>query len=57
MKSSPYSTRREGAGDSNRVVLVIVVLALLFIVIITYFVAHMPQKPEPPKLIRHVLRS
>jgi hypothetical protein len=33
-----------GAGDSNRVVLAIVVLALLFIVIITYFVAHMPQK-------------
>ena len=34
----------EGASDSNRVVLAIVVLALLFIVIITYFVAHMPQK-------------
>ena len=33
------------AGDSDRVVLVIVALALLFILIMTYFVAQMPQKP------------
>ena len=33
------------AGDSGRVVLVIVALALVFIGIITYFVAQMPQKP------------
>jgi hypothetical protein len=33
------------AGDSNRVVLVIVALALVFIVIMTYFVAQMPLKP------------
>jgi hypothetical protein len=33
------------AGDSDRVVLVIVALALLFIVIMTYFVAQMPPKP------------
>jgi hypothetical protein len=33
------------AGNSGRVVLVIVVLALVFIGIITYFVAQMPQKP------------
>ena len=35
----------QDAGDSNRVVLVIVVLALIFIVVMTYFVAQMPQKP------------
>ncbi len=33
------------AGDSGRVVLVIVALALVFIGIITYFVAQMPTKP------------
>ena len=33
------------AGDSGRVVTVIVALALLFIAIITYFVAQMPQRP------------
>ena len=49
-KSRP-SLGREGsalddtqeAGDSSRVVLVIVALALVFIAIITYFVAPMPQ--------------
>ena len=30
----------QDAGDSNRVV-----LALIFIVVMTYFVAQMPQKP------------
>ncbi len=44
MQEQSVLDETEGAGDSNRVVLVIVVLALLFIVIITYFVAHMPQK-------------
>ena len=33
------------AGDSDRVVLVIVALVLLFIVIMAYFVAQMPPKP------------
>ena len=33
------------AGDSSRVVLVIVALALVFIGIITYFVVQMPPKP------------
>ena len=33
------------AGDSSRVVLVIVALALVLIAIITYFVAQMPPKP------------
>jgi len=52
-KGDPSRSREEqfvlddtpGAGDSNRVVLVIVVLALMFMAIITYFVAQMPQKP------------
>jgi hypothetical protein len=52
-KSRPSRTREEKsalddtqeAGDSARVVPVIVALALVFIVIITYFVAQMPQKP------------
>ena len=35
----------QGAGDSDRVVLVIVALALVFIVIMTYCVAQMPLKP------------
>ena len=35
----------QGAGDSDRIVLVIVALALVFIVIMTYFVAQMPLKP------------
>jgi hypothetical protein len=35
----------QDAGDSNKVVLVIVVLALIFIVVMAYFVAQMPQKP------------
>jgi len=36
----------QDAGDSNKnVVVVIVVLALIFIVVMTYFVAQMPQKP------------
>jgi hypothetical protein len=51
---SPLSRSREQksvlddtqeAGDSSKVVLVIVALALVFIAIITYFVAQMPQKP------------
>ena len=52
-KSCPSRSREEKsvlddtqeAGDSSRVVLVIVALALVFIAIITYFVAQMPQKP------------
>ena len=52
-KSRPSRSREEKsalddtqeAGDSGRVVLVIVALALVFIAIITYFVAQMPQKP------------
>ena len=35
----------QDAGESNRVVRVIVALALIFIGIMTYFVAQMPQKP------------
>jgi hypothetical protein len=52
-KADPSRSREEqsvlddtqGAGDSDRVVLVIVALALVFIVIMTYFVAQMPLKP------------
>ena len=52
-KSRPSRSREEKsalddtqeAGDSSRVVLVIVALALVFISIITYFVAQMPRKP------------
>jgi hypothetical protein len=52
-KGDPSRSREEQSvpddtqevGDSDRVVLVIVVLALLFIVIMTYFVARMPPKP------------
>jgi hypothetical protein len=34
-----------GTELANKVVLVIVILALLFIAIMTWFVAHMPEKP------------
>ena len=52
-KSRPSRSREEKsaldgtqeAGNSGRVVLVIVALALVFIGIITYFVAQMPMKP------------
>jgi len=52
-KSRPSRSREEKsaldgtqeAGNSGKVVLVMVVLALIFIEIITYFVARMPMKP------------
>ena len=52
-KSRPSRSRQkessldgtQEAGNSGRVVLVIIVLGLVFIGIITYFVAQMPQKP------------
>ncbi len=55
-KSNPSRSREEKsalddtqeAGDSSRVVLVIVALALVFIAIITYFVAQMPHETLKP---------
>lgn len=52
-KADPSRSREERsglddtqeAGDFDRVVLVIVVLALIFILVMTYLVAQMPQKP------------